>query len=172
MNELLQRITKGRQHDKQTARHPRARGITDHVFRRLLILLNLTFDYLECGIQTWCRLLGGLLIVGLKVEDLTFNAGRVKSHVRRLVSCGGMDIAEDVLGGLEAVAQLGWGPPSSRKVVVHFADAPCHGSKFHDLGPGGDALFDMKKCTAQYNGRTVGEALKVRTHAVQIPLWV
>ena len=100
---------------------------------------------------------------------MTFNTGRVKSHVARLVPCGGMDIAEDVLGGLEAVAQLGWGPPSSRKVVVHFADAPCHGSKFHDLGPAGDALFDMKKCKTRYNGRTVDAALKVRNAANKYP---
>lgn len=93
---------------------------------------------------------------------MTFNTGRVKSHVGRLVACGGKDIAEDVLGGLEAVAQLGWGPPSSRKVVVHFADAPCHGSKFHDLGVKADAPFDMKECNAKYQGRTVDAAIKVR----------
>ncbi|CAN0064743.1 unnamed protein product [Scytosiphon promiscuus] len=80
----------------------------------------------------------------LEIEDLTPRVGRVMSRVRRLVPTGGLDVAEDVLGGLQAVEKLSW-DEYNKKVLVHFADAPCHGSKYHNLLPDGDLLYDMKK---------------------------
>ncbi len=45
---------------------------------------------------------------------------------------GGLDAAEDVLGGLEKAANLEWsfGSGTSRR-LVHIADAPSHGTRYH-----------------------------------------
>jgi len=54
---------------------------------------------------------------------------------------GGGDAPEDIVGGLEVATTLTW--RSSTRLLIHFADAPCHGNNYHDpaLGdshPGGD----------------------------------
>jgi len=53
---------------------------------------------------------------------------------------GGGDGPEDVAGGLQSCAQLSWN--SSTRLLIHFADAPCHGTKYHsgmqDDYPSGD----------------------------------
>ena len=43
---------------------------------------------------------------------------------------GGGDTCEDVHGGLEAILQLSWQSPN--RCLIHIADAPAHGSRFHD----------------------------------------
>ena len=53
-----------------------------------------------------------------------------KAFVSRIKAGGGGDDAEDVFGGLEQVGDLKWSAPT--RIVFHVADAPCHGSKFHD----------------------------------------
>ena len=50
--------------------------------------------------------------------------------MNRIEAAGGDDDAEDVFGGLEKVGELEWSAPT--RIVFHVADAPCHGSKFHD----------------------------------------
>lgn len=87
------------------------------------------------------------------------------SHVRRLVPTGGLDVAEDVLGGLQEVDKLNWDKSNNKKVLVHFADAPCHGCDYHTLEPKDDRLHDMATCRAQYGRkdlRTVIEVLAIR----------
>jgi hypothetical protein len=56
---------------------------------------------------------------------------------------GGGDGPEDVAGGLNAVLDLSW--IASTRLVIHIADAPCHGTayhggKFRDDYPDGDPL--------------------------------
>ena len=63
------------------------------------------------------------------------------------------DPAEDVFSGLEAVARLSW--ISANRVVVHIADAPCHGEEFHDLGPKNDHYLSGDKL-----GRDAAELLR------------
>lgn len=46
-------------------------------------------------------------------------------------SCGA-DHTEDVKGGLELAASLDWW--SSMRVLIHIADCPAHGQRYHDLG--------------------------------------
>ena len=41
---------------------------------------------------------------------------------------GGGDAAEDVFSGIEAAQALQW--QAGSRVLVHVADAPCHGSEF------------------------------------------
>jgi hypothetical protein len=55
----------------------------------------------------------------------------------------GGDAPEDVHGGLERALRLDWGVGGSMtRVLVHVADAPCHGARYHactdDAYPGGD----------------------------------
>ena len=63
------------------------------------------------------------------------------------------DPAEDVFSGLQAVTKLGWS--SANRVVVHIADAPCHGEEFHDLGPKNDRYLGGDKL-----GRDAAELLR------------
>lgn len=52
---------------------------------------------------------------------------------------GGGDTPEDILGALLKVSEQGWS--SSVRVLVHIADAPCHGKQYHscdDSYPQGD----------------------------------
>jgi len=44
---------------------------------------------------------------------------------------GGGDLPEDVFGGYEKVLSINW--KSQIRVLVHFADAPCHGKYYHDF---------------------------------------
>ncbi len=54
----------------------------------------------------------------------------------------GADAPEDVHGALHRALQMDWGVGGSMtRVLVHIADAPCHGTKYHacaDDYPGGD----------------------------------
>ena len=57
---------------------------------------------------------------------------------------GGGDTAEDVFTGLEQAALLSWLSHGTR-LIIHIADAPCHGTNFHkgvvdDDYPAGDKL--------------------------------
>ncbi|CAN0200033.1 unnamed protein product [Ectocarpus sp. 12 AP-2014] len=96
----------------------------------------------------------------LEIEDLTPHVGRVISHVRRLVPTGGLDLAENVLGGLEAVVEkLSW-DDYNKKVLVHFADAPCHGSEYHNLQPKDDLLYDMSKYQEKCGRKSLQKAIE------------
>ena len=44
---------------------------------------------------------------------------------------GGGDACEDVFGGLEEALKMDW--QHKNRILVHIADAPQHGSRFHDL---------------------------------------
>lgn len=64
------------------------------------------------------------------------------SRVRGIVATGGDDMAEDVAGGLRAALDLDWAD-SDVRTLIHIADAPPHGLKYHaphvsDRFPGGD----------------------------------
>eukprot|EP01122_Echinamoeba_exundans_P000249 TRINITY_DN10222_c0_g1_i1.p1 TRINITY_DN10222_c0_g1~~TRINITY_DN10222_c0_g1_i1.p1 ORF type:complete len:389 (-),score=74.64 TRINITY_DN10222_c0_g1_i1:117-1283(-) len=56
-----------------------------------------------------------------------------------VVATGGADGPEDIAGGFQKVLGLNW--RAATRLVIHFADAPCHGSQYHNMGddyPGGD----------------------------------
>jgi hypothetical protein len=72
--------------------------------------------------------------------DFTTDIAGLKAFISTLEASGGGDGPEDVAGGLRKVASLSWSP-SSAKVVFILADAPCHGSNYHeshDNHPHGD----------------------------------
>eukprot|EP00475_Leptophrys_vorax_P043497 TRINITY_DN8392_c1_g1_i1.p1 TRINITY_DN8392_c1_g1~~TRINITY_DN8392_c1_g1_i1.p1 ORF type:complete len:589 (+),score=172.14 TRINITY_DN8392_c1_g1_i1:66-1832(+) len=43
---------------------------------------------------------------------------------------GGGDTCEDIAGAVKAVNELEW--TQGTRVAIHFADAPCHGSQYHE----------------------------------------
>jgi len=53
---------------------------------------------------------------------------------------GGGDGPEDVLGGLNVVKSFEW--QSATRIVYLIADAPAHGTEFHDWGAGADSYPD------------------------------
>ncbi|KAM9985766.1 hypothetical protein ACTFIZ_012401 [Dictyostelium cf. discoideum] len=62
------------------------------------------------------------------------------SFVSEIRAQGGGDGPEDVFGGMDLINSMKWRPNSTR-VVIHIADAPCHGTEYHswpDSYPGGD----------------------------------
>lgn len=72
-------------------------------------------------------------------EDKPFDIFAFSSDVDRLHSFlagvearDGADGCEDVHGGLLKVAELPWDSTRQTRVLFHFADAPCHGAKYHD----------------------------------------
>jgi hypothetical protein len=87
-----------------------------------------------------CRVVARVAFVGyrdfcdgdrrLTVLDFTTDLNAFKAHVEAQPATGGGDEAEDVFGGLDAAIRLTW--TSASKIIVHVADAPCHGLAFHD----------------------------------------
>lgn len=65
------------------------------------------------------------------VEKLPFtlDVQGFETFVAGLQAKGGDDMAEDVISGLEEACKLDW--QSAARMVIHFADAPCHGSAYH-----------------------------------------
>lgn len=69
-----------------------------------------------------------------------------ETFVGSIVAGGGGDECEDVFGGLSvALNHLQWGAEYTTNVLIHIADAPCHGLEFHlreDGGKCGDTFAE------------------------------
>ena len=76
-----------------------------------------------------------------RIECLGFteDVHEFKQFVEGIEATGGDDCPEDVLGGLEAVKNLTW--TCKNRILIHVADAPQHGPRFHDLGEEADNYF-------------------------------
>jgi hypothetical protein len=68
----------------------------------------------------------------LEVFSFSEDYEQFKQFVAKIQATGGGDGAEDVFSGLNAAIKLDWS--SSAKMLVFFADAPCHGEKYHTKG--------------------------------------
>ena len=66
----------------------------------------------------------------IQMQNFTNNISSFRSFVSNVKAKGGGDEAEDVFGGLEKAGELSW--TAVNRVLVHFGDAPCHGSRFHN----------------------------------------
>lgn len=62
-------------------------------------------------------------------------AASLQAFAAKVQATGGDDLAEDVFSGLEAVAKLSWSSAGTR-LLIHIADAPMHGIRFHEEGFG------------------------------------
>lgn len=110
-------------------------------------------------------------LVVLDFRALSKRGGSVsntfEAFLRELHATGGGDAAEDVFSGLEAVARLDW--RSTNRVLVHIADAPCHGAEFHNGSrhPGFDdyPAGDRK-------GRDASKILRKLQRDAQISAWL
>lgn len=78
----------------------------------------------------------------LAVHPFSSSIEEFKTFINGQAAKGGGDTPEDVMGGLNVAAGLRW--ESATKLLYHIADAPCHGSRFHDVSgdsyPGGCPL--------------------------------
>ena len=77
-----------------------------------------------------------------RIECLQFteDIAAFRAFVGGITADGGGDTPEDVLGGIEAAANLGWS--SKNKVLFHVGDAPQHGPRFHNLDRSADHYYD------------------------------
>ncbi|RLN95336.1 hypothetical protein BBJ28_00026489, partial [Nothophytophthora sp. Chile5] len=66
----------------------------------------------------------------LQVQPLTEEVDTVRDFISSLRAFGGGDGPEDIPGGLQKAIELDF--QAEGKLIVLVADAPCHGSKFHD----------------------------------------
>ncbi len=80
---------------------------------------------------------------GMRFSILGFgdSISSFEMFVSGVSAIGGADTCEDVFGGIHEAIKLDW--QNETRVVIHFADAPCHGNEFHggecdDHYPNGD----------------------------------
>ena len=84
-----------------------------------------------------------------EILDFRDNVEEVKKFLKNIEATGGDDVAEDVNGAFQKMLKLSW--ESSTRVVVHIADAPCHGRDFHELNYKKDSFYyEKSKGDADY----------------------
>ncbi|EFA77644.1 protein serine/threonine kinase [Heterostelium album PN500] len=65
------------------------------------------------------------------ILDFTNSTLDFVTFVASIKDEGGDDCAEDMFGGMNLIKLMGWRKDSTR-IVIHLADAPCHGEEYHD----------------------------------------
>jgi len=73
------------------------------------------------------------------IIDFNENGTEIESGLAGVVATGGGDAPEDIAGAFKKVLGLNWF--GNTRIVIHIADAPCHGTKYHnckDSYPEGD----------------------------------
>jgi len=78
-----------------------------------------------------------------EILNFQMNIDTFEQFVGNVKANGGGDVPEDVFGGFEKVLSLIW--ESSVRVLIHFADAPCHGSVYHSVSDNNPDFDDGKK---------------------------
>jgi hypothetical protein len=71
--------------------------------------------------------------------DFTSDVQKLKTVLEATQASGGGDTPEDIAGGLNLAKKLSW--QASSRLLILIADAPCHGTKYHDCDdsyPSGD----------------------------------
>lgn len=76
----------------------------------------------------------------LQCCNFTSDSRVATQELAQMYAKGGGDIAEDVGDALEKAASLQWA--SDFRLLIHFLDAPPHGSAYHDLDERYDARLD------------------------------
>lgn len=73
---------------------------------------------------------------GAHFEQLPFtnDIARFRAFVAGINAAGGDDGPEDVLGGLRVVSGMSWPQGSGCHLLFHIADAPPHGTMYHEPG--------------------------------------
>lgn len=89
----------------------------------------------------------------------------LRSHITALRAEGGGDTPEDIAAAFARVSELSW--RQSTKVIIHVADAPCHGRRYHDCDdskPDGDPDHDPETLIAGFARRRI-DYYFMRIHA-------
>ncbi|KAJ3444624.1 alpha-protein kinase vwka [Anaeramoeba flamelloides] len=63
--------------------------------------------------------------------EFTEDTNEFKKQLNVIKAEADSDFCEDIVAGFEEVLKLEWKSPN--QILIHFADSPCHGVKFHDL---------------------------------------
>ena len=122
------------------------------------MLPDLKFSVAFVGYRDHCD--GAARIV---VLDFTTSTSDFQSFMATVPATGGGDDAEDVFGGIEEVTKLSW--RKKTRILIHIADSPCHGTRFHD---------DSDNYDEYPNGDPRGlriEELLPKLKALQITYW-
>ena len=93
------------------------------------MLPDLKFSVAFVGYRDHCD--GAARIV---VLDFTTSISCFQLFIATVPATGGGDAAEDVFGGIEEVTKLSW--RKKTRILIHIADRPCHGTRFHDSSVG------------------------------------
>ncbi|RUO96481.1 hypothetical protein BC936DRAFT_141976 [Jimgerdemannia flammicorona] len=91
----------------------------------------------------------------LVIQDFQDDPAEMKRFIHTVRAWGGGgDGPEDVFGGLAAIPELAW--RSKARIMLHIADMPCHGERFHggrcrkdnhpDGDPNGHTAEDLLRC--------------------------
>eukprot|EP01132_Coremiostelium_polycephalum_P007549 gene7549-9282_t len=67
-----------------------------------------------------------------EIFQFTNNLPDLKKSIQNILAGGGGDTSEDIAGGLLKVLNLDW-KNNFIKLLVHVADCPCHGLKYHNI---------------------------------------
>jgi len=81
----------------------------------------------------------------IELFNLSNNHDEFKKFVSSLKAIGGDDQAEDIFSGIDQSLKMKW--ESKARSIIHFADAPCHNSKYHDS----DVGDSYPNCGHKYN---------------------
>ena len=114
--------TTGSMYGHVNAVREQIQDITDALKKKNLLQLNVGF----IGYKDHCD--------GedhFEVFDFTKDTTKFKYYVKSIVTGGGGDTAEDVIGGLQKTLELPW-KKGYTNIIFHIADAPAHGTKYHD----------------------------------------
>jgi len=65
-----------------------------------------------------------------EIHPFNKSADAAKEFLGKLTAHGGGDTPEDINGAFQKMLEMDWQSPV--RLVVHIADAPCHGKNFHD----------------------------------------
>lgn len=84
--------------------------------------------------------------------DFSEDIEAFKMFLGMLEAKGGGDDAEDILTGFEKAIEMNW--QGDARMIVHFADAPCHGDIYHNFD-----ISDSYREGDKY-GRLPGDLLK------------
>jgi len=75
----------------------------------------------------------------IEICDFSEDIESVRIFINRMRAYGGGDAPEDIAGALNSALTITW--KSVTRLLIHFADAPCHGRKYHNVNdtyPDGD----------------------------------
>ncbi len=73
--------------------------------------------------------------------DFSDNYWDIYEQLKNVNVDGGGDLAEDVKGAFKMATEINWGS-NNTKIAIFITDSPCHGSKYHDLGPELDYFYN------------------------------